>query len=57
MSNKSHEAASHEHGKQRPHRPYGDRDPGATPTVTDPPGGSQLTPPPPDRGCDDDKRR
>jgi hypothetical protein len=57
MSNESHEAAPHEHGKPESRDPCGSRDPGAQSTVTDPPGGSQLIPPPTDRDCDDHKRR
>jgi hypothetical protein len=56
MSQKSQDATSHHHAPEA-HKPRGDRDPDPKATLTDPPGGTQLTPPPPSRGGGDDNKQ
>jgi len=55
MSHKSHEAAPHQPHNPERHNYDDGRDPEPTSTVTDPPAGTQLVPPPPSRGDGDDE--
>jgi hypothetical protein len=55
MSHNSHEAASHRTDNPELRKIDDPRDPPPVDTVSDPPTGTQLVPPPPSRGDGDDQ--